>query len=90
MTDKIIEFPIPDPKEPETIPGKEVNVHIEIDVSGLTDSQIEALFKIEQLFRDIGIGFDTGYDGTSETRDWEWDWSLSGPIKVYQIDWKRK
>lgn len=36
--------------------------------------------EIEQAISDIGISFDRGggYDG----RDWEWDWSLKGPISI--------
>jgi hypothetical protein len=37
-------------------------------------------YEIEKQFRDVGITFDKGLgvDG----RDWEWDFSLSGPISV--------
>lgn len=85
MPKKIIEFPGPKEKEPEHIPDNQVQVHIEINISDFTDMQVDTLFKIEQLFRDIGISFDTGYDNMNEVRDWEWDWSLNGPIKVYLI-----
>jgi hypothetical protein len=36
--------------------------------------------EIETSLAEIGISFDRGggYDG----RDWEWDWSLKGPISV--------
>ncbi len=39
-----------------------------------------AFAEIERTFREMGIEFDTGMglDG----RDWEWDWSLKGPISV--------
>lgn len=36
--------------------------------------------EIERALGDIGIGFDKG--GGFDGRDWEWDWSLSGPISV--------
>lgn len=38
------------------------------------------LFELEKRLGNIGIGFDrgVGFDG----RDWEWDWSLKGPISV--------
>lgn len=34
----------------------------------------------ERIFSDMGIGFDKGMG--FEGRDWEWDWSLQGPISV--------
>lgn len=39
-----------------------------------------AFAKMENAFSELGIQFDkgVGFDG----RDWEWDWSLEGPIKV--------
>jgi hypothetical protein len=39
-----------------------------------------AFFEIEQTLDNMGIRFDkgVGLDG----RDWEWDWSLKGPISV--------
>lgn len=39
-----------------------------------------AFFEIEKTFREMGIGFDTGMG--CDGRDWEWDWSLKGPISV--------
>jgi len=44
----------------------------------------DKLVKIEQLFADIGITFDTGAGGGS--RDWEWDWSLKGPVDIIVRD----
>jgi hypothetical protein len=39
-----------------------------------------AVFQIEKQMRALDIGFDTGMGGGG--RDWEWDYSLSGPISV--------
>jgi len=36
---------------------------------------------IEKAFHEAGIHFDTG--AGFGFRDWEFDWSLEGPIKVY-------
>lgn len=60
---------------------KEAEVLIQFDLINMTDLQREKLEKIESLFHDMGIRFDTGcgFGG----RDWEWDWSLKGPVKVY-------
>ena len=38
------------------------------------------LSKIENMLSEIGIGFDKGIGCGG--RDWEWDWSLSGPVSV--------
>lgn len=38
------------------------------------------LFELERLMRELGVSFDTG--AGSGWRDWEWDWSLKGPVKV--------
>ena len=39
-----------------------------------------AFAEIERTFREMGITFDKGMG--CEGRDWEWDWSLQGPISV--------
>ena len=38
------------------------------------------LYEIEKQFLSMGVGFDTGQGCGG--RDWEWDWSLRGPISV--------
>jgi hypothetical protein len=38
------------------------------------------LFEIEKRLRNMGIGFDTGQGCGG--RDWEWDWSLQGPMRI--------
>lgn len=38
------------------------------------------LHEIERMIGEIGISFDKGLG--FEGRDWEWDWSLNGPISV--------
>lgn len=38
------------------------------------------LAKIERMFGEMEIWFDRGVG--IEGRDWEWDWSLNGPISV--------
>lgn len=46
----------------------------------LKQLQTGHIAKIEQMIGEIGIGFDKGLG--FEGRDWEWDWSLNGPISV--------
>jgi hypothetical protein len=45
---------------------------------------IEKIFKIEELLQEIGVTFDTGAGFGS--RDWMWDFSLEGPVKVTVLD----
>lgn len=37
-------------------------------------------YEVEKQFREVGISFDSGLGFGG--RDWEWDWSLQGPISV--------
>jgi hypothetical protein len=39
-----------------------------------------SFYEIEKQMREVGITFDTGIGFNG--RDWEWDYSLSGPISV--------
>src|SRR5271165_2196504 len=39
-----------------------------------------AFYDAEKIFHEMGITFDTGMG--CDGRDWEWDWSLKGPISV--------
>jgi hypothetical protein len=57
--------------------GKECEVKIVFDLKRV---DLEKLFAIERLLREMGICFDTG--GGCGGRDWEWDYSLQGPVKV--------
>lgn len=54
-------------------------VHIEFDMTN-PNFDFNKLHQIEKLFRELGITFDTG--AGCGGRDWEWDWSLEGPVKV--------
>ena len=63
----------------EAVQKPNVYVHVAFDCTG-NKEMLPTLFKIQELFNSIGIGFDTGYGGG--VRDWEWDWSLRGPVKV--------
>jgi len=58
----------------------EVEVGIHFNISTMSEEQLDKLFKVEQLLRELGVSFDTGA-GNGE-RDWEWDWSLQGPVHV--------
>jgi len=60
---------------------KEVEVIIQFDLAQLNTEQSDKLSQIEKLFSDIGITFDTGAGCSG--RDWQLDWSLKGPVKVY-------
>jgi hypothetical protein len=47
-------------------------------LSGAQDDSV--LWEVEDRLRRMGLRFDTGMG--LEGRDWEWDWSLSGPVSV--------
>jgi len=62
---------------------KEAEVHIEFDRSKI---DMGKLHEIEKLFLEMGIHFDTGASLCAHgARDWEWDWSLRGPVKVFFV-----
>lgn len=58
-------------------PMDECEVLVAFDLSKVTHEQ---LFKVESALRELGVTFDTG-SGCGK-RDWEWDWSLHGPVTV--------
>jgi hypothetical protein len=63
-----------------------MNVNIKFTVR---PEYMEKLFQIEALLLEMGIEFDMGgaYSDTGAyRRDWEWDWSLRGPVKVTARD----
>jgi len=60
--------------------GQEAEVRLIFDLEKLGKDGFDKLNKINLLFSELGITFDTGSNGKS--RDWEWDWSLKGPVKV--------
>ena len=56
------------------------HINVCFDMEKLGQDGLKTLFEIEKKFRKIGVSFDTG--AGCGGRDWEWDWSLSGPIKL--------
>lgn len=69
--------------------GDEVDVRVLLKDNKLRAADIgEALedlhrgtfYKIERQLAEVGIEFDKGMG--PDGRDWEWDWSLRGPISV--------
>ena len=62
--------------------GKEVEVGITFDTKDFSKKDFAKLFQIQSLLSEIGVSFDTGFDFGTKGRDWEWDWSLKGPVKV--------
>ena len=64
---------------------REVAVQIIFDTTNFTKEKLTKLRKAETLLREVGISFESGAGidkGTVINRDWEWDWSLHGPVKV--------
>lgn len=67
----------------------ELDVTVTLSQDKLTAQSLEGAFsqfksgafvEVEKIFGEMGIGFDKGLG--CEGRDWEWDWSLQGPISV--------
>lgn len=58
-------------------------VLIQFDLSKVP---IGKIIHIEELLREVGIDFDRG--SGFGCRDWQWDWSLSGPVQVTHLDKK--
>ena len=52
----------------------------EIMAKGIAHINSGHMAKIESDLHEIGISFDKG--AGPDGRDWEWDWSLHGPIEV--------
>ncbi len=60
---------------------------VTFDLTKMSESQVEALKRAEVELHNAGLEFDTGgstgnESGPEVTRDWEWDWSLHGPISI--------
>lgn len=67
-----------------------VEVGVQVKV---TKDKLDKLWAAEKALRELGIIFDTGAstpgsDDTDIVRDWELDWSLSGPIEVCFRRWR--
>jgi hypothetical protein len=69
--------------------GDEIDVRVTLATESLTATDLGGAYhqftgsqlrEIEGHLRDLGITFDTGLG--PDGRDWEWDYSLSGPISV--------
>ncbi|MDD2731185.1 MAG: hypothetical protein PHW33_03630 [Candidatus Portnoybacteria bacterium] len=59
---------------------RDVEVHVEWDVSKLSKGQRDLLHSLTRALGLLSVRFDTG--GTKDRFDWEWDWSLRGPLKI--------
>lgn len=61
--------------------GDELDVRVTVQAAPLGKvSAAENVWCAEDSLRDLGISFDKG--SGPDGRDWEWDWSLAGPISV--------
>jgi len=59
---------------------RDVEVQITFDISKMSAEQREAFYRARHELGKVGISFDTGTNGACF--DWEWDWSLKGPVRV--------
>ncbi len=65
---------MPDGQKPE------LHYRVKFDLTKMTREQKDALSEAESALSRAGISFDMGGDGN--VRDWEWDWSLNGPMTI--------
>jgi hypothetical protein len=63
-------------------PGRRPRIEARMTFKGLSEKKLGHLFKAEAELAKAGITFDTGYAFGPRERDWEWDWSLRGPVEV--------
>ncbi len=63
--------------------GDEIDVRVTLkDLGALhgAGTSLDRVFEVQRLLSEMGITFDSG--SGPHGRDWEWDFSLSGPISV--------
>lgn len=60
--------------------GDEVDVGVHFKGLGALGGDPGVVFVAEKAIRSMGISFDAG--SGCDGRDWEWDWSLRGPLSV--------
>ena len=63
---------------------KQPHINVQFNLDELGQEGLNKLFEIERKLRELGVNFDTG--GGCGGRDWEWDWSLEGPIKLTLLE----
>jgi len=61
-----------------------MGVIISFDMEALGQDGLKTLFEIEKKLQEIGITFDTG--AGFGKRDWQWDYSLEGPVEINIVD----
>ena len=54
----------------------------------VTDERLEALYKVEDLLKDMGITFDTGYNLIKEQREWFIDQKVNDILLSLDIQWQ--
>lgn len=57
---------------------KQDKIGVGIHFTGLTEEQMFHLFSAEKELGKAGVTFDAGFNFITDTRDWEFDWSLKG------------
>jgi len=64
----------------KTEEAKSPEILIQFDMNNMTEYQLEKLHEAEKCLMEAGVSFDTG--AGFGARDWNFDWSLKGPVKV--------
>jgi len=62
---------------------EKTEILIQFDMKQMSDAQLTKLHEAEKCLLEAGISFDTG--AGFGCRDWNFDWSLRGPVKVTSI-----
>jgi len=70
-----------------SFPTEALHYRVTFDLKKMNEDQVAALKRAEVELHNAGLEFDTGgsagnESGPEATRDWEWDWSLKGPISI--------
>lgn len=60
--------------------GDEIDVGVTLKGLGAIGGNPSQVWEAQRALNEMGISFDTG--SGLHGRDWEWDWSLKGPISV--------
>ena len=82
------------------VKGESIDVQLKFNLKKMSLVQIQHLQDAENSLIKAGFSFDSGTGGScspeprekdiGHTRDWQFDWSLKGPVKVSFIRFSEK
>ena len=59
--------------------------HFKVQFFVPSEEERKKVFQMQRDLLDKGVSFDAGFSMRTQTRDWELDWSLRGPMKAHEI-----